>query len=326
MSTFSAPPAVNESSSAKLYFLPLSPEIVDQTIGSLHRDSRHMLALIENVRLHEPADRLFVNVVAHDNNWVERWHQTNGDVPSDSVFYYRLGLLYGLDIAQSARRQVFATRDLTVAGPRAFAAAMQDMGETYRGLNDSISGWQRQKARELRYAGSDVLTLATASLEYRMQQHRRTDGLPETSEDDASSMHVGLVDGAIFVAAYAQRRANKKLAVFTDPISYVPTYDVRRHAIGHGSDSFWSPSRLTVQHIVETSLLHNSLPAYVYSDGVAEMTIKDLLVQVSLRQCAVAGEVCMTPEQRRNPLGLVASKITTSILSKHLLQKPASLA
>ncbi|MGB4758999.1 MAG: hypothetical protein WBP26_02990 [Candidatus Saccharimonadales bacterium] len=272
-------------------FLPLSPEIVDDSLGSLRRDSRLMLAFIETARLQEPADKLFVNTLVHDNNRLEHWHTENNDILTGTEFYYRLGLLYGIDMAQAARRQALLASDLTVTQPRAFAAAMTDMLQTYRGLDDSLAGWQRQKERELRYTGSDVLTLANACFDTRIQEHMYADGLPAATPDSASSMHVGLVDGVMFVAAYAVRCAGGRLAPMHTITEFVPTFDATRHSISSDPFVMQHENMGSVRAIVALALHRKLMPPGGRADDLGGVTVRELLVQTGPREFMLASEI-----------------------------------
>lgn len=321
MSRFAASPEGQSPQDSLPVFLPLSPEIIDDSLASLHRDSRHMLAFIETARMHEPADRLFVNTLTHDNNWLERWHISNNDMQPNTEFYYRLGLLYGIDMAQMARRQMLVGQDLLATNPKAFAAAMEDIVETYRELDDSLTGWQRQKKRELQYTGSDVLTLANACFDTRMREHMHSDGIVETSPDGASSMHVGLVDGALFVAAYAMRQIGRKITPAAHPIEYVPTFDATRHVVGHGLSGAWTENMRTVRSIVQAALDQKMVPPYEYSDGLIDITVNELLVQTGPRTFILAGEISRSSEQLRFPRGIFGSLIVSSVLPRQYTQK-----
>lgn len=173
------------------------------------------------------------------------WHETAEDFSPKAELHYKVGLLYGMDLAQNARAQHYATEELEFDDAETFARALDCLKESYRGLDDNPNlEWVRQKERELRYTGSDILTLANATLQddifaklgWRNRKIKNEQDFVEASHDTLA-MHIGMVDGAIFVNALHAYKQQTEPYIFEKPdVEYAPTMNSKHH-FGHGIGS-----------------------------------------------------------------------------------------
>lgn len=189
---------------SKETLFPLDPDLVEQRMKVFQSSSEKFLRLVTEARgKYGYATSLYANMPVMD---LVDWHETAGDFPEASGLYYRAGLLYGMDVAKATRlgRDPMA-HVLEASHPEAFARALAYMEDTYRGLDDEQEyGAYRQLARELRYTGSYVLASAAAIQYGRLSQEMPASGREDGSTvDHMVALHVGMVDGAIFVDAYS---------------------------------------------------------------------------------------------------------------------------
>lgn len=205
---------------------PLDIEMLTKRLELFEASSQQMLQLVTEARGRwGKATDLYHNFPVDE---VMRWHETSDDFTQGGELYYRAGLLYGIDLAQVARSQHFVSDELKADDPDAFEQSIQYLQETYRGLDDNheIPNWVRQKHRELRYTGSDMLTLANATVRDNiLRRLSENDGVRE----DSSALHIGMVDGAIFVNALHAFHNQTKPEVFEQPHEYAPTVNPDKH-------------------------------------------------------------------------------------------------
>lgn len=199
-----------------------------------------VLDIIRDARIHGPEDDLFVFLAKQG---LERWHVEEGDFSEADVEqvrpFYQIGLLYGVDMAQRISQYQRVSGELKADNPIALLQALSFLKNSYRGLNsdkykrpDRDSGapelvpWMRQKERELKYTGSDILTVANATLQDVVTPMMQEAGV---SGYDAQAIHVGLVDGVLAFNAYERYLAGSQPRMFSDYIEYIPVFDRRLH-------------------------------------------------------------------------------------------------
>jgi hypothetical protein len=210
---------------------PLHPDSVQGNFRDLFKlTSERVLDLIRTARSQGPEDELFAYLVnRHAQNW-ENWHVSEGDFSDSEVTrtHYEIGLLYGVDMAQQISTMQRVQSPLKADNPEALNQAVDYLYETYRGLSDSdkAPGWVRQKQREMRFTGSDILTIANATLDDHI---RGMMGQEALGKNDSQAVHIGLVDGVIFLNAYERFAAGAEPEAFDEPVEYVPTFDPRKH-------------------------------------------------------------------------------------------------
>lgn len=177
---------------------PLDPKLIDSYLRVFGVSDEQMYDLVQAARGEAGAE----SSVYHHIPLAEltEWHKTETDF-SGGDMYYKMGVLYGHDVTQHAVRVRDSGQQLLFDNDEAFAQALAYMKETYRGLDDQESGWRRQKLRELRYTGSDTLSIAAAT-QHDLLLERLPLRLDNPDVDDTLAFHVGLVDGAILTDAY----------------------------------------------------------------------------------------------------------------------------
>lgn len=208
---------------------PLVPSEVVSALGAMQVNSNEMIQLITAARAEGRADDIYVGLASSD---LAAWHEGMGDFSLGAGYLYRAGLLYGTMLAGRVSYYQTLTDEPKLDNPVAFANALAYLHDSYRGLDDSDdmkrsnNNWRRQKQREVRYTGSDVLTIANAGLNDRVL------GLLEQAnleQSDQQAFHVGLVDSVIFFDAYARFRAGKEPVLPSDHVEYLPAFDPVKH-------------------------------------------------------------------------------------------------
>jgi hypothetical protein len=193
-------PRNTEAERPRETLFPLDPQLLDERMRLFEHSSEAFLRLVTEARgKWGAASSLYANMPFVD---LLEWHGEKQDFALTSELYYRAGLLYGMDVTKMTRlgRDPMAHK-LEADHPEAFAHALEYMEETYRGLDDEYGFDRRQQERELRYTGSNVL--ADATLRQYLRLARQLDTvLTEDTLEDIAALHVGMVDGAIFVNAY----------------------------------------------------------------------------------------------------------------------------
>jgi hypothetical protein len=217
----------NEKKTAGIF--PLHPDVVQHSFIDLFSlSSERMLSLVTDARAQGPEDEVYVFLI---NQHLENWHIKEKDFTDNdrAKTHYKVGLLYGVDMAQQLFRLQRVGVDLRADNKSAIRQSIQYLFESYRGLPDStqIPGWIRQKQRELYYTGSDLLTVANASLNDRIRG-MLGDG---SDPNDAQAVQVGLVDGMIFVGAYENFTTGQQPNIFEQPTEYIPVLNTYRHRI-----------------------------------------------------------------------------------------------
>jgi len=203
---------------------PLDIDLLAARLRVFEASSDDMLDLVTEARGRwGDATDLYLNLPI--DSFVD-WHEKAEDFTQGGELYYKAGLLHGIDLAQSARSQHYVTGELEADDPEAFSQAVSYLKETYRDLDDAaMPNWVRQKNRELTYTGSDLMTLANATV--RDNLLHRLDG--ENSAQDSSALHVGMVDGAIFVDALHAYSRQKTPVLPERSYEYAPTLNPERH-------------------------------------------------------------------------------------------------
>jgi len=194
-----------EHERSKETIFPLDTDLIAQRMKIFEASSENFLTfVIESRGKWGPATSLYANMPTA--NLVE-WHKQEQDFNQATEIYYRAGLLNGMDIAKAARLQHDPMAvALQANNPQVFTHATEYMKETYRGLDDEAErGWVRQKDRELRYTGSNILLEAAITQYDRLSKHIDNEKYDHTDSDNDSALalYVGMVDGAIFVNAYS---------------------------------------------------------------------------------------------------------------------------
>jgi hypothetical protein len=206
---------------------PVQFESLKEPLHRLNTDPEAIQRLITDARRYGAANDVFVNLTHYDNGKLEAWHQDQGDFTTDGSFHYNLGLLYGVDLAQNIRSQATATPKLKADDPAAFDSAVNYLLASYDDLNGALEGWRRQKERELHLTGSDIVTVAYAGL------HDRVSCMLESQNSEVrineQAMHIGLVDGMLFVDAYDQYRNEHTPAPFEHVTEHIPSFNTNKH-------------------------------------------------------------------------------------------------
>lgn len=246
---------------------PLDVEMLTNRLKLFEASSDEMLRVVTEARGRwGKATDLYLNFPIND--FVD-WHKEARDFTPNGELHYRVGLLYGMDLAQHARSQHYVTNELVADDPDAYDQSLTYLKETYRKLDDTPKlNWIRQKNRELRYTGSDVLTLANATLQdgifdklgWRERRIKTEADLAEASQD-ISAMHTGLVDGAIFVNALHSYTRGAEPQIFEDPHEYAPTINFQTHH-GHGLGSEDDEDGLIVRYELESGDLQGAIDGF----------------------------------------------------------------
>lgn len=214
---------------------PLDPAKIDQYLQIFSASSERMLALVQAARGVAGAETsVYYHIPLAE---LTEWHKKEKDF-SDGDIYYKMGVLYGHDVSQYVIRRGANGSDLLFDNDEAFARALQYTKDTYRGLDDTETGWRRQKLRELRYTGSDVLSIAAATQDDYLRS-RLPANIEKPKVDDTLAFYVGLVDGAVLTDSYNAFRHDRQPRIFDegDQHSYAPLFGPR-HKLVYPTDGF----------------------------------------------------------------------------------------
>lgn len=219
-------PAFEHEPTARSIF-PVQLESLKEPLHRLNTDPEAIQRLIADARRYGAANDVFVNLIHYDDGKLEAWHQDQGDFTADGLFHYNLGLLYGVDLAQNIRSQATAMPTLKADDPVAFDSAVNYLLTSYDDLDGMLDGWRRQKERELRLTGSDIVTVAYAGL------HDRVSHMLESQNSEVrineQAMHIGLVDGMLFVDAYDQYKNEHTPVSFEQATEHIPSFNANKH-------------------------------------------------------------------------------------------------
>jgi len=246
--------SIQEPSSELLHFapslFPLHPEAVVTGLRNLERSSTPLLSLIVAARGEAgPADSFYHNLPLSD---LVDWHVDEGDFEADSGLLYKAGVLYGTDLTMRIAQEN-DMQGLRLSDFDAFDRSVAYLRDSYRGLDDENReplNWRRQRDREVRYTGSDILTLANAALSDGVYERMEEIGCANPGKS-SMAQHVGVIDGAILVDAYRSFSAGSIPQTFAAPaVEYIATFQddripKNRRAIEiRGAHSFGSLEQL----------------------------------------------------------------------------------
>ncbi len=272
---------------------PFNPESVIEGLGNFSTSSKNMLELITYARGPKgAANELYTNLPITE---LESWHIENGDFTPNGDLLYRAGLLYGVDLATRLAAESSLTSPLVLEDPPAFAKAIDYLKESYRGLEDDPHKpeWLHQKERELLYTGSDILSLANATLNDRVRNLLWDEGVDY--HDDELALHVGVVDGAILVDAYRSYMQGNLPLRFKEPVhEYVPVFDNRLHQKGNIAEQI---SRYNFSGLDEIRILVDGFSQDNEAEFSSKLPLGSVMhsrqryVQVGTNSFAIAMEV-----------------------------------
>lgn len=207
---------------------PLDPEMIERRVQLFQASSNEILGLITEARgRHGRADDLYLNL---DKNDLIFWHELHGRLyTDDGALLYQVGLLYGIDLAKNAHTLHNPAEDeLKADNPEAFERAINYLKTTPDNIENKVGKWSWEKRRELYHTGSDLLSLANATLKDSIVE--KLGGKNSVvALYDSTAMYTGMIDGAILVDAYHAYHQGREPAVYKEPISYAPEYNPDRH-------------------------------------------------------------------------------------------------
>jgi hypothetical protein len=206
---------------------PFAPQHVIDGLATLEHSSTELLQMItDSLGRNGPADELYTNLPIDD---LVTWHTEADDFEQGGELLYKVGLLYGMNLADEVAKEADLASRLRLTNAEAFDKAFDYLKDSYRGLTDTQDiNWVRQKERELHYTGSDILSLANASISDRIISRLR--GMGEEVEPNVMAELIGFVDGAIFVDAYRAYANGEEPKKFEEPAEeYTPTYNEKIH-------------------------------------------------------------------------------------------------
>lgn len=281
-------PAFEHEPTARSIF-PVQLESLKEPLHRLNTDPESIQRLITDARRYGAADDVFVNLIHYDNGKLEAWHQNQDDFTADGSFHYNLGLLYGVDLAQNIRSQATATPKLKADDPTAFDSAASYLLASYDDVDSTLEGWRRQKERELYLAGSDIVTVAYAGL------HDRVSCILESNSGEVGmndqAMHIGLVDGMLFVDAYDQYKNGHQPVPFEKPTEHIPSLDTSRHLAAEPSDLAVIYSLDSIDDVEQMIGYSAANKPYTVSYNGEIYTGRDKFIQIGPNQFVTAYEV-----------------------------------
>ncbi|HTH72187.1 MAG TPA: hypothetical protein VL737_02380 [Candidatus Pristimantibacillus sp.] len=122
------------------------------------------------------------------------------DLDEAGTHYYNAGLLYAFLIAQRKYKEGFGGPI-----PALDADAYQRGSHAVRTSREYVDDlaypepWKRARAQEARYVGSNALSLVFAPISRQVRQDLAVEGIH--SEVDVQALHLGMVEGTIFMGA-----------------------------------------------------------------------------------------------------------------------------
>jgi hypothetical protein len=174
---------------------PLDADLIQRRMAAFDASSEEFLEFATKARGEwGQATSLYTNIYGYIDT-IATSHETAGDFEINAELYYRAGLLYGMDIAKMTRLMRYPYANKLIADNfEAFSRAVEYLATTM----EPTDGDDKQYAREQHYTGSHILA-DTAKEQYELFAKRI--GSIDAA-NDISALHAGMVDGAIFVAAY----------------------------------------------------------------------------------------------------------------------------
>lgn len=234
----------HEHLSPSLHLFPLTLEPTVNAVQRLADSSTGMLSLIVTARGKlGPADSLFANIPVDK---LVAWHQGRKDaaLSATSELYYRSGLLYGLDMAESIAKEIDMDAGFKLDSTSDIGATVERLLESYDEVPQSAEPWRYQKARELRHTGGSVLTIINAGLTEAISDtlskspmgspgqvtEPEDDTQHEKAESYSRATHLGLVDGVILGNAFRSQKLGIPTTLFEEPSGiYIEDYDPQKH-------------------------------------------------------------------------------------------------
>lgn len=199
--------------------LPLSPEHVVESLKFLEQSSDGMLNLILAARDPEGKGPISDFYGALPLDELSKWHEERGDHEQEVLDLYRIGLIYGTDMALSAAKDTdFEDTPNPAFYPTEFGKSIDYLKKSYDD-NQYVQSqpWKRERYRELAYAGSDILSLANAGL-YNAVKKKLEERKLDTYENQTAQL-TGLIDGVIAVDAFRKfTKGFEPRPLDTDPL------------------------------------------------------------------------------------------------------------
>lgn len=286
-----------------------------------------MLSLIVAARGEAgPATSFYHNLPLRD---LSRWHVEAGDFEEDGGLLYKAGLLYGIDLASHVASGI-DVKAVELEDMDAFNGSVQYLYDSYRGLDDrdrEALNWRRQKARELLYTGSDILTLANAALSEGV--HRRLQELGSSDPGKSNlAQHVGIVDGAILIDAYRSFAMGGEPQKFEQPkAEYAPSFS-GTHYRSHFEMSTARPySYERLEQLLDVKELENNVNVQLPLVGNSSITehIIRRYVQIGPNSFVLGDTVDAVSVPRmklRNLAGYLATGLTLDVIQGGILDRP----
>lgn len=181
---------------------PLDYEAVEPYAIAYATSSSDILQMVTKARgVHGPADDLYLNLPKEELVWFQM--EQGWIYSDDGELQYRVGLLYGLDMAQNTRSRRRFEPELKADNPEALEKAIDYIKQSYE-LKGS-SKWNAQIQREQHFMGTDSLLTMNALLTQSIAE--KLGGTYSSSNIvEGMVLYGGMIDGALLVDAYDSYR------------------------------------------------------------------------------------------------------------------------